>query len=217
MALYARRELGRGKVENIVRENLGQISSMNEFNALRCLHPSQLTEAQRSQMRAIRDAIPDPQDGEAMVKVMSPLEFADLSDLPKKVSSFAAKKADLLGLIKPSEIIRYLRLDYANSNFMDKGKYIEKIYIIEFTKSRNDIVIKPYSKEIGGDGSIINEYPNTGNGFTSNIDGKVLPEYYITYRQLLGKGSTLYEITENNEILIKKIFDGKNWIDYINK
>jgi len=89
------------------------VSSMKEFHALRNLDPTSLAPDQLARMKAIREAIPDPIDGEMMQKVIKEADIQSYLDGTfTEIRGFVAKEADVSDLTTASDVIEGLRLDY---------------------------------------------------------------------------------------------------------
>jgi len=210
-----------GGVDDLVASNLGEISSMEEFHALRNLDPGSLTPGQLNRMKAIRNAIPDPVDGEMLQKVISETEIDQYLDgVYDNVQGFISKQADVANLATKDDIIEGLRLD-PWSNYTDA----DAVGVIEFPKSADFDVHKAYGKNVYPDAFLDPTdygYPFSGYAFTTTRNGKVIPEYHLGVKpdgELKGvairDGCTMHRVDNvTGKQLVATFIDGQ-WVPYV--
>ncbi len=176
-----------GGVDDVVAGSLGtEISSMKEFHGLRNLDPGELTASQKARLKAIRDAIPGPANGETMQKVIKSADIEDYLDgTTEHIGGFVAKNADVGDLDTVDDLVEGLRLDY-DGGFSGETE----VGLLEFPIPQGNSAEIPYSTSMGG--SLATDYPFSGNGFSATRKGKVVPEFRI------GTAIDIPEGTNNN-------------------
>lgn len=178
-------------------------------------------------IKAMRNAIPDPNDATVMQKVVDPkIAMEYLSGERTTITGSVAKFSDTQGLKTYTDVYNGLRLDYTGENpFADPGTKDATMYAIRFTSddASEKIAKSVRSSELGNLGW---EYPYTGTGFISSASkldigttkpysileqGKtVIPEYIarnIDDGVALKEGAEMYKITDSGEEILYAIFD----------
>ena len=178
-------------------------------------------------IKAMRNAIPDPNDATVMQKVVAPkIAMEYLSGDRTTITGSVAKFSDTQGLKTYTDVYNGLRLDYTGENpFADPGTKDATMYAIRFTSGQTEekIAKSVRSSELGNLGW---KYPYTGTGFISSASkldigtkkpysileqGKtVIPEYVarnIDDGVALKKGAEMYKITDSGEEILYAIFD----------
>ncbi|MFR3075613.1 MAG: hypothetical protein ACLTMM_03985, partial [Lachnospiraceae bacterium] len=178
-------------------------------------------------IKAMRNAIPDPTNTTVMQKVVAPkIAMEYLSGERTTITGSVAKFSDTQGLKTYTDVYNGLRLDYTGENlFDDLGTKDATMYAIRFTSddTTEKIVKSVRSSELGNLGW---EYPYTGTGFISSASkldigtkkpysileqGKtVIPEYIarsIDGGIALEIGAEMYKITDSGEEILYAIFD----------
>ncbi len=178
-------------------------------------------------IKAMRNAIPDPTNTTVMQKVVDPdTAMKYLSGERTTITGSVAKFSDTQGLKTYTDVYNGLRLDYTGKNpFADPGAKGATMYAIRFTsKDTTDKVVKSVrSSELG---NLEWAYPYTGTGFISSASkldigttkpysileqGKtVIPEYVarnIDDGVALKEGAEMYKITDSGEEILYAIFD----------
>ena len=180
-------------------------------------------------IKAMRNAIPDPTNTTVMQRVVAPkIAMEYLSGERTTITGSVAKFSDTQGLKTYTDVYNGLRLDYTGENlFDDLGTKDATMYAIRFTSddTTEKIVKSVRSSELGNLGW---EYPYTGTGFISSASkldigtekpysileqGKtVIPEYVaknVKGGVSLEKGAEMYKITDSGEEILYAIFDKK--------
>ena len=178
-------------------------------------------------IKAMRNAIPDPNDATVMQKVVDPdTAMKYLSGERTTITGSVAKFSDTQGLKTYTDVYNGLRLDYTGKNpFADPGTKDATMYAIRFTSGQTEekIAKSVRSSELG---NLEWTYPYTGTGFISSASkldigttkpysileqGKtVIPEYVarnIDDGVALKKGAEMYKITDSGEEILYAIFD----------
>ena len=178
-------------------------------------------------IKAMRNAIPDPTNTTVMQKVVDPdTAMKYLSGERTTITGSVAKFSDTQGLKTYTDVYNGLRLDYTGKNpFADPGTKDATMYAIRFTsKDTTDKVVKSVrSSELG---NLEWAYPYTGTGFISSASkldigttkpysileqGKtVIPEYVaknVKGGVALKEGAEMYKITDSGEEILYAIFD----------
>lgn len=178
-------------------------------------------------IKAMRNAIPDPTNTTVMQRVVAPkIAMEYLSGERTTITGSVAKFSDTQGLKTYTDVYNGLRLDYTGENlFDDLGTKDATMYAIRFTSddTTEKIVKSVRSSELGNLGW---EYPYTGTGFISSASkldigtkkpysileqGKtVIPEYVarnIDDGVALKEGAEMYKITDSGEEILYAIFD----------
>ena len=178
-------------------------------------------------IKAMRNAIPDPTNTTVMQRVVAPkIAMEYLSGERTTITGSVAKFSDTQGLKTYTDVYNGLRLDYTGENpFADPGTKDATMYAIRFTSGQTEekIAKSVRSSELGNLGW---KYPYTGTGFISSASkldigttkpysileqGKtVIPEYVarnIDDGVALKKGAEMYKITDSGEEILYAIFD----------
>ena len=178
-------------------------------------------------IKAMRNAIPDPTNTTVIQKVVDPdTAMKYLSGERTTITGSVAKFSDTQGLKTYTDVYNGLRLDYTGENpFADPGTKDATMYAIRFTSddAAEKIVKSVRSSELGNLGW---KYPYTGTGFISSASkldigttkpysileqGKtVIPEYIarsIDGGIALEIGAEMYKITDSGEEILYAIFD----------
>ena len=178
-------------------------------------------------IKAMRNAIPDPTNTTVMQKVVDPdTAMKYLSGERTTITGSVAKFSDTQDLKTYTDVYNGLRLDYTGENpFADPGTKDATMYAIRFTSddAAEKIVKSVRSSELGNLGW---KYPYTGTGFISSASkldigttkpysileqGKtVIPEYIarsIDGGIALEIGAEMYKITDSGEEILYAIFD----------
>ena len=179
-------------------------------------------------IKAMRNAIPDPNDATVMQKVVDPdTAMKYLSGERTTITGSVAKFSDTQGLKTYTDVYNGLRLDYTGENpFADPGTKDAIMYAIRFTSddAAEKIAKSVKSSELGNLGW---KYPYTGTGFISSASkldigttkpysileqGKtVIPEYVARSIDDIGvqlrEGAEMYKITDSGEEILYAIFD----------
>ena len=178
-------------------------------------------------IKAMRNAIPDPTNTTVMQKVVDPdTAMKYLSGERKTITGSVAKFSDTQDLKTYTDVYNGLRLDYTGKNpFADPGTKDATMYAIRFTSddAAEKIAKSVRSSELGNLGW---KYPYTGTGFISSASkldmgtpkpcsileqGKtVIPEYVarnIDDGVSLNKDAEMYKITDSGEEILYAVFD----------
>ena len=168
-------------------------------------------------IKAMRNAIPDPTNTTVMQKVVDPdTAMKYLSGERTTITGSVAKFSDTQGLKTYTDVYNGLRLDYTGKNpFADPGTKDATMYAIRFTSddAAEKIAKSVRSSELG---NLEWTYPYTGTGFISSASkldmgtpkpcsilepGKtVIPEYVarsIDGGIALEIGAEMYKITDS--------------------
>jgi hypothetical protein len=170
--------------------------SVDEFNELRLQPVEALTESQIKIMKAIRDSIPEVNNETIMQKVIpeeSIIKYLEGSF--NSVTGYVTKVEDVKHLSTYQNVFDSLRLDYTGTKFNPENG--EVLGIIRFKTMESSKIIIPFSKEFGEDTQ--EDYPFTGNGFTSAENNEIIPEYKCVDYLKITDGSELYEMTKDGE------------------
>ena len=181
-------------------------------------------------IKAMRNAIPDPTNTTVIQKVVDPdTAMKYLSGERTTITGSVAKFSDTQGLKTYTDVYNGLRLDYTGENpFADPGTKDATMYAIRFTSddTTEKIVKSVKSSELG---NLEWAYPYTGTGFISSASkldigttkpysileqGKtVIPEYVARSIDDVGvqlrEGAEMYKITDSGEEILYAIFDKK--------
>ena len=197
-----------GGVDDVVAGNLGtEISSMKEFHGLRNLDPGELTASQKTRLKAIRDAIPGPANGETMQKVIKSADIEDYLDgTTETIGGFVAKNADVGDLDTVDDLVEGLRLDY-DGGFSGETE----VGIIEFPIPQGSSAEIPYSTSMGG--SLATDYPFSGNGFAATRKGKVVPEFRIGTDIDIPEGTKIYHLDDAGNRVLQGTYQNGAWVE----
>lgn len=195
-ALLSQTSVVAQNVEPIIEQNLPpEISSIQEFHGLRILDPSFLPTAKRDAMIAVRNTVPDAQNGETIRKILMLSDMQNYLDgtFDPEVGGSVAQLDQTDFLVTPAQFIAGLRLDYP-------GGFAGQTQVASLTFPKNvdfDLAI-PFVPAMGGTATG-NVYPFTGTGFTSNVQAQAIPEFVMggTSRTPLPVGSQLFLIAED--------------------
>jgi hypothetical protein len=195
----------------------GQYLSIEDFKALIMKSTLDMTQAEMDYVNAIRNAISMPNSNTIMQKVM-PVSYKDayfVSDgKPKSIGGYMTTAKDAKHLGSYQEIFDGMRLDYAGSDFVSSNA--TECLVIRFKSEDVSKLNIPRNKNNGGvlnDPAISdtynkNDYPFTGNGFTSGKNGTLgVPEWKADFGNnlLLEDEAEMFIIkSDGTEILIGK-------------
>ena len=178
----------------------------NDFNELKVLSASELTDAEKQAIRIMRDEIPAPTSDTLMQKIISPNDTAKFMDgTYNTITGSITKAGDVKQLDNVEDIYNGLRMDYPNSPFSVTD---DSVTAIRFrTRNPNDIVTA-YGEAMGG--TVSYDMPFTGNGFLGSTNGQIIPEYYSRSKLQLVDGAEMYEITADGLEILKAIYDAES-------
>ncbi len=191
------------------RDNLDNILkkhglTIEEFNRLRLLDTSALTNEQKNILKAIRESVPSLNGQTPMSKLISASDMSKYLDGTwNQAGGFTTRWEDVSHLNSYDDYYNSLRLDYDNSPFNPKVD-TQMGLIVYKTPDANKIGI-PYNKDMGG--TATGDAPFTGNGFTGAINGETIPEYKAVTRLPLTDGSELYAINKDGTKELVAVYD----------
>lgn len=182
-------------VEPILLANLPpEISSIQEFHGLRILSPAFYTPGKKAGMLAARDLVPNAQSGEVIRKIIKVADMQNYlnGNFDPEVSGFVAVANQTEFLRTPEQYIAGLRLDY-EGGFQGETQ----VSALSFPQTAEFELFPPFSPPM--DGVIVQPYPFTGTGFTSNVQAQAIPEFHMPLgpRTPLPVGSQLFLILED--------------------
>jgi len=186
-----------------------RLGDMPAFHALRNLAPESLTPVLRSELRALRAAIPEPQPGEPMQKTikLSRLDKYLSGEYGPHISGFVCKASQVAGLRTPADHIAGLRLDYPGG-FQSETR----VALLRWRRSGDHPVPIAYPAPEGPVQG--GAYPYTGNGFTAATRALAIGEYAIPdeERMPLNPGATLVELDEAGVEHLRARWNGLAWV-----
>jgi hypothetical protein len=109
------------------------------------------------------------------------------------------------------DVIGGLRLDYTNSNFAANKSYAT----LEFDLPHAGDASIPYSPSMGG--TITEAYPRTGNGFISNVDGTIRPEYNLGGGIGIPNNTVLKKYAPDGTVLGSSTYLNNSWSPPLNE
>lgn len=203
--------------------------SFDEFYRLKQTPDHQLTNVERAIMQDIRNAVPRPDQNTKMIKNITESDIEKyINDQYDSIRGFIAKAEDAAHIHDYQHVRESMRLDYSYYNdytdtvirpYPENGNSygyiefgVEKHYMIGPENleipygSRMD---SPYS------GWIDNEWPWTGNGFTSSRNGEVIPEWTLTNPIELSdltEGTKIHRVTDGIDEVVAVLVDGKFYL-----
>lgn len=199
--------------------------SFEQFTDLKLKPDYLLTESEREILQDIRDSVPRPDNNSTFIKNLPESDIQKyLNGEYTAIKGFVATAQDSSHIHEYSHVRESLRLDYSYyDSYSDKvvAPYPESgssYGYIEFKVSNPEMVLsdhleipyghsmdKPYS------GWEYNEWPWTGNGFTSSRNNEVVPEWTFNKFIDLREGSKLHKVI-NGEDQVIAVFNGKMFI-----
>ena len=180
---------------------------------------SALTQGEMDFVNLIRNSIPSPTSSTIMQKIM-PVNYKDAFFVtdgnPKSIGGYMTTANDSKQLGTYQEIFDGMRLDYAGSEFVSSNA--TECLAIRFKSNDVENLNIPRNKNNGGvlnDPSISdrfnkNNYPFTGNGFTSGKNGTLgMPEWKADYGENLDllNGAEMYIIKSDGTEKLIGIYD----------
>ncbi|MFE6508631.1 putative T7SS-secreted protein [Nocardioides sp. NPDC057767] len=186
---------------------------------------SQLTDAETSLLRNVRDDMPLPEKGTVIQKVIGQPSFdkdgnliqagADdyiLGNRPnfdvQQVRGSVAMADDVAHLGTPEEIRRGLRLDYDGTPFQEGDA---STHVLRFRTDEVADLEVPRNADMGGSTKFDGwTDPFTGNGFTKATDD-VVPELYSNGVQMR-EGAEMWEILDNGNQRLVAVLQDKVWV-----
>jgi len=184
----------------------------DEFILLAQKASSELTATEAELMANIRNVIPMPDKYTWLQKVINPKYIEGYLDgsFTKygegRISGCITTVDGAAGLKTPQVIYNAMRMDYPNSPFsIGDGS----VTVIRFTSSEAGNIVIPYGNGMPNPvgGAVANmKPPFTGTGFTSSLNGHIVPEFYSNGLSL-NHGALMYEITSDGKEILKAIFD----------
>jgi hypothetical protein len=199
--------------------------SFAQFTELKLKPDYLLTDSERILMQDIRESVPRPDKNTTFIKNLPESDIQKyLNGEYNAIKGFVAIAQDSSHIHEYSHVRESLRLDYS---YYDS--YSDKVVVpypeagssygyIEFKAKNPEMVLsdhleipyghsmdKPYS------GWEYNEWPWTGNGFTSSRNTEVVPEWTFNRFIDLREGSTLHKVI-NGEDLVIAVFNGKIFV-----
>lgn len=180
--------------------------SLDEFNQLRMVSADTLTSSQKLVMRKIRDAIPPPTSETVLQKVIHKNDIVKYLDGDySEVGGYITKANDVKQLENYDDVFNSLRLDYNGTQYNPLSD--ESVGIIRFKTPEAKKIDIPYSKNMGGE--VIDEFPFTGNGFTSATNGRIIPEYKCSGRLKFDDGAELYEMMKDGTENLRAVYESE--------
>lgn len=197
----------------------------DELSALINTPVADLTPAEAVRLQGIRDALPAPDAGTVMQKVIGQpyfdadgtLHLGGVDDYilgnnprvdPTRVFGSVTIAGDTAQLGSPDELFQGLRLDYTGTTFNPDDA---SVHVIRFQAMDASRLTTSYGTQFGGVGPQTTwEPPYTGNGFTgaSNV---VAPEYVADGAVMLD-GAEIWEVTETGTQRLVGVLRGDTWI-----
>jgi hypothetical protein len=178
--------------------------SASKFDELRPLSADILSSADRTAMKAVRDAIPMPTNETIMQKVITQGDIAKYLDGEyNQIGGYVARAQDVKQLASYDDIYNSLRLDYAGTAYNPATD--ECVGVIRFKTPQASNLEIPYSQSMGG--NIVDGPPFTGNGFTAATNGQAIPEYKCTQYIDVYDGAELYTITKDGTETLTAVYD----------
>ena len=198
--------------------------SYDDFTALRLKPDYQLNEIEQKIMQDIRDSVVRPDGNTTLIKNIHANDIQKYLDGSyKSIRGFVAKADDSIHIHEYRHVRESMRLDY--SYFDDFREQVIRPYLedgnsygyIEFyAKDSQALSVKnleiPYGNNFNQpySGWKKNEWPWTGNGFTSSRNGEVIPEWTTIDPIDIKEGAILHRVINGQDEIIA-IFDGKSF------
>jgi hypothetical protein len=196
--------------------------SFDEFTELKLKPDYLLNDNERKIMQDIRDSVSRPGKNTTLIKNLPEKDIQKYLDGDyTSIKGFVAKAVDSSHIHEYSHVRESMRLDY--SYYDDYAEVVVKPYpedgyrygYIEF-KAKNPDMLSPENLEIPYghtmnkpySGWEYNEWPWTGNGFTSSRNDEVIPEWTLNKFIDLREGAKLHKVVDGKDEVIA-IFDGK--------
>ncbi|RIJ63575.1 hypothetical protein [Rummeliibacillus sp. POC4] len=198
--------------------------SYDDFTNLRLKPDYQLNETELKIIQDIRNSVVRPDSKTPLIKNIHANDIQKYLDGKyTTVRGFIAKAEDSAHIHDYNHVRESMRLDY--SYYDDFKEQIVRPYpedgnaygYIEF-KAKNTESLSPEILEIPYGVSMnhpfsgwkYNEWPWTGNGFTSSRNGEVIPEWTANKEIIIKKGAKLHRVIDGRDEVIA-IFDGETF------
>ncbi|TYR79165.1 WXG100 family type VII secretion target [Priestia megaterium] len=146
-------------------------------------HYTRLSTDQLQMMYQVREAVPPLTETSILQKIV-PVEALDtyLSGNRTKIGGCVARIEDVADIQSASDVFYSLRLDYEGTPFTPSSEY----GVIRFTTEEYDKMKIPYAQSLNSEKAVkpdeyIN-FPQTGHGFTSAENGRIVPEFETAYQ-----------------------------------
>ena len=176
--------------------------TLKDFNKMRMKLASELTDSEKKIMYEIREAISAPNKDTIFQKVIHSSDIENyLKDVDSwnKVGGCLAKSEDVKNLSTLKEVYEALRLDYNGSSF---NPDIDDYYgVIRFKTDEINQVGVPYGPSMEKVMTKPNNIdfdpspdPFSGNGFTKDLNGNIIPEYKVNGRIEPIDGAEIYKV-----------------------
>ncbi len=173
----------------------------------------ELTPSEAKIMENIRKSVPVPNKDTPLQKVIDPQYISSYLDgsfvkfNEGKIKGCMTTVADVGELNTPKALFEGLRLDYPGTPFSPGDS---SVTVIRFITDDVDNLIVPFGDAMPNPaGGKVSEMlpPFTGNGFTSALNGQIIPEFYSEGLSLKN-GAQMIEITNGGKEILKAIYDG---------
>jgi hypothetical protein len=185
-----------------------EVNTMTKFHALRQLLPGTLPEGQRAALKAIRESLTYPANGQQIQKVIMLEDMENYLDgtFDPMVFGFQAVLSDVDNLQTAADLIEGLRLDYPDG-FQGQTTVAALVWFQDPTFT----MIPPYRAANGGDRT--DPYPFTGNGFTATNRGNAIPEWILPPAGVaLQNGTQLFTVDNQGNRQLQATLQNGNWV-----
>lgn len=194
-ASFARKNL-----EAVLKE---QGLTLEEFNRLRLLEISSLSDEEKVMLKAIRESVPMPDVNTLMQKVIPASDIDKyLNGTYTQVGGFVTRVEDVTQLGNYDDIYNGLRLDYPGSVY--NPMVDDSVGVIRYTTDEASKISIPYGPEIGG--TEIGQPLFTGNGFTKATNGQIIPEFKCNSYLEITDGAQLIEISKDGTETLRAVY-----------
>ncbi|WP_448902985.1 hypothetical protein [Eubacterium sp.] len=177
--------------------------TLDEFTKLRLKNINKLTESEKNILKSIRNSVPMPDENTMLQKVFYKDDIEEyMNGTYTQVGGFVTRAVDVAHLKTYDSIYDSLRLDYKNSDF--KPLTDESLGLIRFKTDEVEKIFIPYGPEMGG--TVTEDWPFTGNGFTKAENGEIIPEFRLKKYLDIMDGAKLFEIKRDGTEILKAIY-----------
>ena len=181
------------------------------FRELVQLPAEELSEAERSMLKAIRNAVPAPTADTILQKVIPGSRIdAFIQNGQSMINGFVSRAVDTKQLQSYNDYRAALRLDYTYKD--QAGNAVEpfpenggSLGVIRFTTEDVDSITIPYGQTMGGTMDL--SFPFTGSGFTAAENGQTIPESCFVKSIDINSIAELYEIDRDGTETLRSIYD----------
>ncbi|HTF03857.1 MAG TPA: hypothetical protein VK826_07515, partial [Bacteroidia bacterium] len=178
--------------------------TLTEFIALEGKSAAALSPAELATMNAMRNTIPHPNAATIMQKAIPKSDIGKYLDgTYTSCRGFMSTAEDSKHLETFEDIYYGMRLDYTNTAFnLSDGS----CGVIRFKAANSASATIP--KSVANQGTITNDMPFTGHGFTSGNNGRLgVPEWKMDNFALLENGAELWEVFSDGSEVLRGRYD----------